>query len=71
MTNPLKNYRAHAGKTQAQLAADLNVAVMTVSRWETGERKIGAKSLQRVWQVTGIPARELRPDLAASLEAAQ
>ena len=44
---------------------------MTVSRWETGERKIGVKNLADVAKLTGIPKRELRPDLAESMEEVQ
>lgn len=73
--HPLKvlaDYRATAGKTQADLAQDLSVAVMTVSRWETGDRKIGIKKLPEVSKKTGLAKRELRPDLAESMaEAAQ
>ena len=71
--HPLKvlaNWREAAEKTQADLAKDLEVAVMTVSRWETGDRKIGVKTLPEVSRVTGIPKRELRPDLAESMQEA-
>jgi transcriptional regulator with XRE-family HTH domain len=68
----LTEYRAAAGKTQADLAGELEVAVMTVSRWETGDRKIGVKTLPTVAEKTGIPKSALRPDLAESMqEAAQ
>lgn len=36
----LKKWRSEYGFSQAQLAKRLNVAVMTVSRWETGNRTI-------------------------------
>lgn len=36
----LKQWRAVNGYSQALLAKALNVAVMTVSRWETGTRTI-------------------------------
>lgn len=61
----LADYRATAGKTQADLAVELEVAVMTVSRWETGDRKIGVKTLPTVSQKTGIPREQLRPDFFA------
>lgn len=63
--HPLKvlaDYRAVAAKTQADLAQDLGVAPMTVSRWETGDRKIGVKTLPEVSKITGIPREQLRPD---------
>jgi transcriptional regulator with XRE-family HTH domain len=71
--HPLKilaDYRAAAGKTQADLAKDLDVAEMTVSRWETGDRKIGIKSLPTVAEKTGIPESKLRPDLARLMQEA-
>lgn len=69
--HPLAAYRKTAGFTQKALAGELGVAEMTVSRWETGERKIGVKKLADVATFTGIPKRELRPDLAESMEEAQ
>lgn len=36
----LKKWRANSNYSQAQLAKALKVAVMTVSRWETGTRAI-------------------------------
>ena len=41
MTNKgLKRWRKINGYSQARLAKSLNVAVMTISRWETGARAI-------------------------------
>lgn len=36
----LKHWRKRNGYSQAMLAKDLSVAIMTVSRWETGLRSI-------------------------------
>jgi len=36
----LKKWRSENGFSQSQLAKSLNVATMTVSRWETGTRTI-------------------------------
>jgi DNA-binding transcriptional regulator YiaG len=36
----MKAARARLGLTQAQLAAELGVHAMTVSKWETGQRSI-------------------------------
>ncbi len=63
-THPLKNFRSERGLTQEALAALLEVDPITVSRWETGARRIDGKLLQAVAEKTGIPKRELRPDLA-------
>lgn len=59
----LTEYRKTSGKTQADLATDFKVAEMTVSRWETGDRKIGVKSLPSISEKTGIPREKLRPDI--------
>jgi transcriptional regulator with XRE-family HTH domain len=64
MLNPLKRFRAANQITQAALAERLGVTDVTVSRWETGERKIARSLLPAVSKMTGIPATELRPDLA-------
>lgn len=62
----LKDYREnHKPRlTQKQLAELLDVKKATVSRWETGERKIDEAKLTAVAERTGIPAADLRPDLA-------
>ncbi len=38
--NELKQWRANNGYSQSRLAKALDVAVMTISRWETGLRTI-------------------------------
>ena len=38
--NDLRSWRDGVGLTQEQLAAKLNVAINTVSRWEIGTRPI-------------------------------
>jgi len=40
MSKELKEWRYNHGYSQSRLAKALNVAVMTVSRWETGLRAI-------------------------------
>jgi transcriptional regulator with XRE-family HTH domain len=65
----LKAYRQANNLTQAQLADELGTSDVTVSRWETEARKIDIDLLPMVSAKTGIPARELRPDLADLLEA--
>lgn len=67
--HPLAVYRKQTGITQKTLAKELGVAEMTVSRWELRERSIGIKNLDLVSEKTGIPKRELRPDLAEHMEA--
>lgn len=63
--HPLKTYRKSRvpALSQAELARTLGVSRLTVTRWETGERKIGPSLIPTVAKQTGIPAKELRPDL--------
>lgn len=62
--HPIRKYREATGKTQEALAKELGVSPNTVWRWEAGERKIETAKLPKVSELTGIPKRELRPDLA-------
>lgn len=63
--HPIKVYRETQTPklSQADLARKLGVARLTVLRWETGERKIGPSLIPAVTKKTGIPAKDLRPDL--------
>lgn len=63
--HPLRTYRTHRSPrlSQADLAKELGVARLTVLRWESGERKIDPSLIPSVSEKTGIPAKELRPDL--------
>lgn len=72
-TNPLKAFRENQTPklSQSGLAKLLGVSRPTAHRWETGARKIGPDSLSVVSERTGIPKRELRPDLAEKLEDVQ
>jgi DNA-binding transcriptional regulator YdaS (Cro superfamily) len=51
--------------SQGELAKRIGVVRETVARWELGIRKIDEVNLPAVTRATNIPARELRPDLAA------
>lgn len=64
--HPLKAYRERQEPplTQERLAGLLGVSKAAVSRWEAGERKPEETILPTITERTGIPARELRPDLA-------
>lgn len=62
--HPLKDYRAKHSLTRAALARDLSVSKTTITRWEEGIRKIDETKVSHVASITGIPAKELRPDLA-------
>jgi transcriptional regulator with XRE-family HTH domain len=65
MDHPLQNYRLTQNPvmSRAELARRLEVARITITRWETREQKPDEKLLKRIEEVTGIPAKELRPDL--------
>jgi transcriptional regulator with XRE-family HTH domain len=67
--HPLKTYRiTHEPRlSQAALAAQLGVARMTVIRWENDRAKIDVSLIRSVAEKTGIPAKELRPDLVELL----
>lgn len=67
--HPIAAHRAAAGKTQQELGEQIGVSSVTVSRWETGARKVDLPLLSVVSEVTGIAKRDLRPDLAHLLEA--
>lgn len=66
ITHPLTEFRKNHEPplTQAALAEILGVDRGTVTRWELGTRKIDDALLLIVSERTGIPARNLRPDLA-------
>ena len=66
----LTDYRQTQGMTPAELARFLGMPRPTVHRWETGARKIGPGKLKSVSEKTGIPTRDLRPDLAEMIEVA-
>lgn len=66
--HPLKAYRARERLTQQGLADLVGVERTTVARWETGARKIDRDLVADIHEKTGVPRRELRPDLADLIE---
>lgn len=68
--HPLRKYRNRFDPpmSQTSLGNLIGVSKPTVSRWESRQRNIDVTLLLRVVSVTGIPARELRPDLADAFE---
>ena len=63
--HPLRAYRERQQPplSRAALADLLGVGRPTLFRWETGGRKIEPELLPKITETTGIPAKELRPDL--------
>lgn len=51
--------RKRRGLTQEQLAECLGISVMTVRRWEWGERTPDADYIQKISQVLGVSISEL------------
>jgi transcriptional regulator with XRE-family HTH domain len=64
--HPLKAFRENHTPplSQEQLAELLGVSRVTVTRWESGTRKIHDEKLPIVSAKTGIAPAKLRPDLA-------
>jgi transcriptional regulator with XRE-family HTH domain len=69
-SHPLKVWREANGLTQEALGRELGVTDVTISRWETGVRRIDDDLLAKVSERTGIAKSELRPDLARLLKEA-
>ena len=69
--NALRAYRDANRISQQELAGRLKVSRMTLLRWENGKRAINPDKLAEISKETGIPKRELRPDLATLMDAAE
>ena len=67
--HPLRDYRQSQKMTQQALGEKLGVTGQTIWRWETGSRKVAVKLLPKISTITGIPQRDLRPDLAELMAA--
>lgn len=65
--HPLKSYRRSQNPklSQAQLAARLGVARLTLTRWESGKQRIDQNLVPSIAEKTGISPADLRPDLAS------
>lgn len=65
-THPIKLFRESQVPPMSQdaLAEQIGVDRVTVARWESGDRKPDVNLLPKIVEITGIPARDLRPDLA-------
>jgi transcriptional regulator with XRE-family HTH domain len=65
--HPLRAYRSRENLTQAQLAKRLGLRRETIARWEIGAARPDRALLSDIEAKTGVPAKELRPDLAEIL----
>lgn len=67
--HPLAEFRKRQEPplSQQQLADLLDVQRVTVTRWESGARRIDIDRVPAIAEKTGIAPAELRPDLAAVL----
>lgn len=61
--NAIRKFRKDRNLTQDEAAKLLCVTKATVSRYESGERKIAPERVIEFERLTGIPRHELRPDL--------
>ncbi|KGM44468.1 hypothetical protein JY97_00535 [Alkalispirochaeta odontotermitis] len=57
----LQNLIASSGQTFAQVADKMGVARSQLTRWS--QRKVPAERVQELSVITGIPAKQLRPDI--------
>lgn len=53
----LKETRKAKKMKQPEVADKLNVTKMTISRWESGDRTMSAKSLKEYCDVLGVPVQ--------------
>lgn len=61
--NAVKSYRTRAGLKVRELAQRWGTSFATLSRIENGTQRIPENLLPIIVRDTGVPAKELRPDL--------
>lgn len=68
--HPLRAYRERHNPPldRTQLAKMLGVTAASVSRWESGKRRLDETIVSAISEKTGIPVADLRPDLSRLLE---
>lgn len=60
----VRNYITRETASQAQLARDVKCSESHLSLVLARKRGVSAKLAKRISEATGVPMRELRPDLA-------
>lgn len=63
----LKKCRLHVGKTQAEVAGDLNISEIYVRKLEAGHSHPGRKLMIKFERYYGKSAQDLFPDLFEGL----
>lgn len=63
----LRKAREHAGLMQADLAAQIGISTVSLSRYESGVRKIPDSIVEPWAEATGVPAEWFYADDAGSL----
>ena len=56
----LKDYRLHQGISQSELAANLDVDIRSVMRWEKNQTLLNSEKEEELARVTFIPYQVLR-----------
>lgn len=71
--HPIRAYRQAQTPpmTLEGLAGRIGISKVSLSRIETGKQELSPALAKKVFEATGIPLRELRPDLAGMFEAAE
>ena len=59
MLSPIKRARMIAGFTQCDLAKQLGVSPVAVSKWESGKAFPNVKRLRAISEILGIPVEEM------------
>lgn len=67
-THPLRTYRQKRKLRQAELAAQLGVTGMTVSRWERGVRMPKPSDWPRITEVTKVTPAQLAEFVSSGSE---
>lgn len=69
MPNAFSSFRKDQKLTLDAAASLFGVNRTTILRWEQGEVPIPVKRLEQIERTTGIPRRELRPDIFGGVAA--
>lgn len=59
MYSCFSEFRRAKGKTQEQMAEELNISQSTITAYETGKRKPSVKVLERMMDVYGLTLNEV------------